>query len=189
MKTIAQQLNVTEFPFEIRDKNGNVIYCEGSNGCWYRNEYDSANNKLYYENSDEFWIKRKYDSDGRVICFEKSNGYWEKWQYDSDGRVIYYEDSDGLVQGISITQSQSQEGRKVKKTIAQQLKELLKEAFESGRDYQYGGDPTFEKWCNKEVNKTKAVLCNVCGTVAEKRYDHYWCKYCHHEFLIKNTEQ
>ena len=32
MKTIAQQLNVTEFPFEIKDKNGNRIYSEDSFG-------------------------------------------------------------------------------------------------------------------------------------------------------------
>ena len=32
MKTIAQQLNVTEFPFETKDKNGNQIYCETSDG-------------------------------------------------------------------------------------------------------------------------------------------------------------
>ena len=31
MKTIAQQLNVKEFPFEIKDKNGNEIYFETSN--------------------------------------------------------------------------------------------------------------------------------------------------------------
>ena len=32
MKTIAQQLNVTEFPFEIKDKNGNLTYFEDSTG-------------------------------------------------------------------------------------------------------------------------------------------------------------
>lgn len=32
MKTIAQQLNVTEFPFEIKDKNGKQLYYEDSNG-------------------------------------------------------------------------------------------------------------------------------------------------------------
>ena len=32
MKTIAQQLNVTDFPFIIKDKNGNEIYFENSYG-------------------------------------------------------------------------------------------------------------------------------------------------------------
>jgi hypothetical protein len=34
MKTIAQQLNVKDFPFEIKDKNGNELYYENSNGFW-----------------------------------------------------------------------------------------------------------------------------------------------------------
>jgi hypothetical protein len=36
MKTIAQQLNITDFPFEINDKNGNEIYFENSTGYWYK---------------------------------------------------------------------------------------------------------------------------------------------------------
>ena len=32
MKTIAQQLKVKEFPFIIKDSNGNVIYYENSDG-------------------------------------------------------------------------------------------------------------------------------------------------------------
>jgi hypothetical protein len=32
MKTIAEQLNVKEFPFRIKDKNNNQIYFENSNG-------------------------------------------------------------------------------------------------------------------------------------------------------------
>ena len=53
MKTIAQRLNVTDFPFEIKDKNGN---------------------KIYWENSNEDWIKREYDSNGKVIYWENSHG-------------------------------------------------------------------------------------------------------------------
>ena len=37
MKTIAQQLNVKQFPFEIKDKNGKVIYYEDSYGYWCKN--------------------------------------------------------------------------------------------------------------------------------------------------------
>ena len=32
MKTIAEQLKVKEFPFEIKDSNGNRIYFEDSHG-------------------------------------------------------------------------------------------------------------------------------------------------------------
>ena len=51
MKTIAKQLKVTEFPFEIHDKNGNQIYYEDSDGDWYKNEFDSDDNVIYFENS------------------------------------------------------------------------------------------------------------------------------------------
>ena len=97
MKTIAQQLNVTEFPFIIKDKNGNVIYYEYSNGDWWKSKYDSNGNQIYSENSDVFWIKKEYDSNGNQIYCEYSNGYWYKWEYDSNGNQIYYETSNGEI--------------------------------------------------------------------------------------------
>ena len=84
MKTIAQTLNITEFPFTIKDKNGNIIYYENSDGIWYRQEYDSNGNKIYYENSDEFW---------------------HKYEYDSNGNAVYYKDSDGVITDKRPTQS------------------------------------------------------------------------------------
>jgi len=74
MKTIAQELNVTDFPFEIKDKNGNKIYWENSNEDWIKREYDSNGNEIYHENSNEDWIKREYDSNGKVIYWENSHG-------------------------------------------------------------------------------------------------------------------
>jgi hypothetical protein len=50
MKTIAQQLNVTDFPFVIKDKNNNEIYYEHSSGYWWKQEFDENNNRVYYEN-------------------------------------------------------------------------------------------------------------------------------------------
>ena len=52
MKTIAEQLNVKEFPLKINDSYRNEIYREDSNGYWIKREYDSSNNRIYYENSD-----------------------------------------------------------------------------------------------------------------------------------------
>lgn len=74
--TIAQQLKVKEFPFQIKDKNGKEIYFESSNG---------------------YWEKSEYDSNGNLIYFEDSNGYWSKREYDSNGNQIYYEDSYGQI--------------------------------------------------------------------------------------------
>ena len=60
MKTIAEQLNIKEFPFVIKDKNGNKIYWEDENGYWIKTEYDSKGNKIYWEDSNG------YKSDKRV---------------------------------------------------------------------------------------------------------------------------
>jgi hypothetical protein len=74
--TIAQQLNITNFPFEIKDEKNRLIYREESNG---------------------FWRKWEYDENGKVIYREESNGYWWKREYDQGGNVIYTEDSDGYI--------------------------------------------------------------------------------------------
>jgi hypothetical protein len=76
MKTIAQQLNVKEFPFVIKDSQGRQIY---------------------YENSTGYWVKREYDSNGNVIHFENSTGYWCKYEHGSNGKLIYYENSEGTI--------------------------------------------------------------------------------------------
>ncbi len=74
MKTIAQQLNVKEFPFEIKDSSGNIIYFENSDGYWYKCKYDSNSNQIYYEDSYGYWYKKEYDSNGNQIYYESSNG-------------------------------------------------------------------------------------------------------------------
>ena len=95
MKTIAQQLNIKEFPFEIKDKNGKVIYCEYSSRYWCKYEYDSNGKVIYSEDSDECWAQSEYDSNGNQIFFVNSSSYCERREYDSNGNQIYYENSDG----------------------------------------------------------------------------------------------
>ena len=97
MKTIAEQLNVKEFPLEIKDSNGNEIYYEDSNGYWIKREFDSNYNLIYYEDSDGFWEKREYDSSNNQIYYENSDGSWEKREYDSSNNQIYYENSYGVI--------------------------------------------------------------------------------------------
>ena len=72
--TIAKQLKIKEFPFEIKDSNGKQIYFENSNGYWVKREYNSEGNKIYWKNSDGFWAKHEYDSNGKEIYWENSNG-------------------------------------------------------------------------------------------------------------------
>lgn len=73
MKTIAQQLNVKEFPFRIKDNDGNQIYYESSEGYWWKREYKDGN-EVYFEDSEGDWYKREY-KDGNVIYYENSNGF------------------------------------------------------------------------------------------------------------------
>ena len=74
MKTIAEQLNIKDFPFVIKDKQGNLLYEELYDGNWARREYDSEGNKIYYEDSCGFWSKTEYDSAGNEIYHENSRG-------------------------------------------------------------------------------------------------------------------
>jgi hypothetical protein len=74
MKTIAQQLNIKEFPFEITDKDGNLTYLEYSNRSWWKKEYDLNGKQTYLEYSNGFWVKSEYDSNGNEIYREDSNG-------------------------------------------------------------------------------------------------------------------
>jgi hypothetical protein len=72
--TIAKQLKIKEFPFEINDSNGNLIYLEDSNEDWIKSEYDSEGKEIYFEDSDGAWIKREYNSEGNLIYYESSYG-------------------------------------------------------------------------------------------------------------------
>jgi hypothetical protein len=58
-QTIAQFLNVKDFPFVIKDKNGNIIYREYSNGYWVKREYDDQGKEIRFENSDGYIIDNR----------------------------------------------------------------------------------------------------------------------------------
>jgi hypothetical protein len=93
--TIAQQLNIKDFPFVIKDKNGKEIYYENSTGEWSKKEYDANDKEIYFENSNGYWCKCEYDAYGKLIYFEKSDGFWYKCEYDANGYDIRYEESSG----------------------------------------------------------------------------------------------
>ena len=58
-KTIAQQLNIKDFPFKIKDKKGNRIYYENSTGSWVKREYDQNGKEIYFENSNGIIIDNR----------------------------------------------------------------------------------------------------------------------------------
>lgn len=74
-ETIARQLKIEEFPFEIKDKLGNVIYMEYEDGEWFKRKFNDQNCRIYYERSDGYWIKQEYDEEGFEIYYENSHGY------------------------------------------------------------------------------------------------------------------
>ena len=98
--TIGQQIKwnfKTNGDLEIKDKNGNEIYWENSNGRWAKYEYDSQGIKIYFENSGGYWSKREYNPQGKEIYYEDSHGFWTKREYDSQGNEIYFKNSSGII--------------------------------------------------------------------------------------------
>jgi hypothetical protein len=75
MKTIAQELKITDFPFEIKNKNNNKIYWEDSTGYWCKQEFDGNNNQIYCETSNGYWCKREFNKNNNLIYCEDSSGY------------------------------------------------------------------------------------------------------------------
>jgi ribosomal protein L20A (L18A) len=96
-ETIAQFLKIKDFPFTIKNENGNEIYYECSDGYWIKREYISNGNEIYCENSNGAWIKREFDLNGKEIYYENSKGSWIKREFDLNGNRIYYEDSNRIV--------------------------------------------------------------------------------------------
>jgi hypothetical protein len=96
-KTIAQQLNITKFPFIIKDEKGNEIYLETSTGYWRKYQFDEKGNRVYYEDSTGYWTKSQYDEKDNEVYYEDSTGYWIKRQYDEKGNEIYLETSKGKI--------------------------------------------------------------------------------------------
>jgi len=97
--TIAQQLKIKDFPFIIKDKDGNEIYFENSTGSWWKSECDANGNEIYFENSDGYWWKSERDANGKEIYFENSTGYWRKREFDANGNEIYCKYDEGIIRG------------------------------------------------------------------------------------------
>ena len=63
--TIAQQLKITEFPFTIKDSDGNRIYYEDSNGTWgtWEKREWAGGNLIYHETSDGLIVDKRPKTD------------------------------------------------------------------------------------------------------------------------------
>jgi len=78
--TIAQSLNVKEFPFICRDGQGREVYVEAASGAWERSEYGPNDKVTYWEKSNKNWVKRGYDDNGNYVYYENSNGRIEEYR-------------------------------------------------------------------------------------------------------------
>ena len=63
-----------KYPIIKKDKQGNEIYFENSNGYWYKSKYNKQGKEIYFEDSDGYWNRSKYDKKGNEIYFENSEG-------------------------------------------------------------------------------------------------------------------
>ena len=77
-QTIAEQLKIKEFPFTIKDKNGNIIYREKHDKSWYKNEYNDYGNKISGENSDGYFYKIEYNDSENIIYYENNEVLWDR---------------------------------------------------------------------------------------------------------------
>tara|TARA_R110002012_G_scaffold68563_1_gene178170 strand:- start:10 stop:255 length:246 start_codon:yes stop_codon:yes gene_type:complete len=75
MKTKAQELGITNFPYEEFDENGNETYTERSDGNWWKRKYDNKGYLTYYENCLGTWKNRKYNNKGYLTYVEWSDGH------------------------------------------------------------------------------------------------------------------
>ena len=96
--TIAQQLKIKDFPFVIKDNQGNYVYYECSYGYWEKSEFDDQGNDVYYENSEGYWEKSEYNDQGNRVYYEDSDGNWEKSEFDDQGNLVYWKNSDGEIE-------------------------------------------------------------------------------------------
>ena len=122
MKTIAQQLNIKTFPFEIK-VNGKTVYYEDSKGFWDKCEYQDGK-EVYSEDSDGYWYKREYQ-DGNCVYYENSDGFWFKREY-QDGKEVYCENSNGYItdnRPKSKAQAKVEQARKLLEQAEKELKE------------------------------------------------------------------
>lgn len=91
----TNETNEETWEHVTKDKNGNVIKIECSNGFWKRNTYDKNNNRLSEEDSNGFWEQSTYDQNNKLLSRKDSFGNWVEYTRDSQGNPLTYKDSHG----------------------------------------------------------------------------------------------
>jgi hypothetical protein len=91
MKTKAQELGITEFPYIEYDDDGNRTYFEIECGFWVKSTYNDSGLMNYLELPHGYWARFEYDEAGNCTYRQHSLGSWEKREYDSSGNCIHEE--------------------------------------------------------------------------------------------------
>jgi hypothetical protein len=112
-KTIAQQLGITIFPFEIKDSFGDVVYTEYANGSWDKTLYNESRKVVSFfswrrPSKKVGWVfeetRMSYNKKGQRIKTESFvDGVlrsWEKFKFDKYGIESVEEMSDDLAQHL-----------------------------------------------------------------------------------------
>lgn len=86
--TIAQQLNVKEFPFSIKDKMGNEIYWEARHGYWFKSEHDERGYIIRHEDSKGYWGKCEYDAQGNEIRYDHRRPKQQEYTMDEIAKAL-----------------------------------------------------------------------------------------------------
>ena len=74
MKTKAEELGITKFPYKEFDGKGNLTYEEWEDGLWWKYEFDDKSNMTNRECSYGDWWNRKFDKEGNTTYLEYHDG-------------------------------------------------------------------------------------------------------------------
>jgi hypothetical protein len=75
LKTKAQQLGITKFPYFERDEKNRILYYEREDGYWYKKVYDKCGEESLSFYNDGLYLKRDFNDDGILIYTET---FWDK---------------------------------------------------------------------------------------------------------------
>ena len=108
-KTIAQQLGITIFPFEIKDSFGDIVYTEYASGSWHKTIYNERREVVSFvglrrPSKKVGWVleetRSTFNKKGQRIKTEWfADGVlssWEKFKFDKYGIESVSEMSDDL---------------------------------------------------------------------------------------------
>jgi hypothetical protein len=90
---ITDKTNVA-FPIIIKDKKGNEIYCQTSDGYWSEYTYDENGNLLTCKDLRGGWYEITYDENGNKLTYKDSYG-----NYKIKGEFVTKEEFEAFING------------------------------------------------------------------------------------------